>query len=172
MAEISADISAKKRPFWIEPLTAYSRVLFRLINAIRNVDCSGGSCHDPGSSIGRSLLSESVCSLSARVVYGTMKAFPIMKSTITSCDILSARPLRHSDAFQVSKIIGPASEGNSSFDTILNLGQAVTGAFASIACPDHSHTPGRSEYSTGIHAQLGLYPQTQSKSVLAFPMNL
>jgi hypothetical protein len=27
MAEISADISAKKRPFWIEPLTAYSRVL-------------------------------------------------------------------------------------------------------------------------------------------------
>ena len=27
MAEISADISAKKGSFWIEPLTAYSRVL-------------------------------------------------------------------------------------------------------------------------------------------------
>jgi hypothetical protein len=27
MAEISADISAKKRLFWIEPLTAYSRFL-------------------------------------------------------------------------------------------------------------------------------------------------
>ena len=27
MAEIFADISAKKGPFWIEPQTAYSRVL-------------------------------------------------------------------------------------------------------------------------------------------------
>ena len=88
-------------------------------------------------------------SLSAREVYGAMKAFPIKKSTITSCEIHSARPLRCSDAFQVSQIIGPASQGSSSFDAVLNLGQAVAGPIAPIDCtPNHCYISGRSEYST------------------------
>ena len=77
-----------------------------LINAIQNVDCGVGSGHEPGRIKRRSwpLLSESVCgdvfaSLSTREVYGAMKAFPIKASTITSCDIHSARPFRPSDAF-------------------------------------------------------------------------
>jgi len=33
----------------------------RLINAIQNFDCGGGSGHEPDCSVGRSLLSETVC---------------------------------------------------------------------------------------------------------------
>jgi hypothetical protein len=40
MAEISADISAKKGSFWIEPLTAYSRVL-TLLRYLRNSESRG-----------------------------------------------------------------------------------------------------------------------------------
>ena len=74
----------------------------RLINAIQNSDCGEGSGHESGSSVGRSLLSESICgdvfaaaatSLSAREVHGALKAFPINKSTVTSCNIHSAPPL-------------------------------------------------------------------------------
>ena len=83
---------------------------------IKTFDRGGDSGHEPGSSVGRNLLSESVCdafaSLSAHEVYEAMKAFPIKKSTITSCDIHYARPLRRFDAFWVSKIIRPASQGN------------------------------------------------------------
>jgi len=50
--------------------------------------------------------------------------------------------------FQVSKFIGAASEADWSFDAVLKLGQAVTGAIASIASTlDHCHVSGRSEYS-------------------------
>ena len=66
------------------------------------------------------------CSPALVQVHGAMNAFPI-KSTITSCEIHSARPLCCSDAFQVSKIIGSASQGSSSFDPVLNLNLAVTG---------------------------------------------
>ena len=54
--------------------------------------------------------------------------------------------------FQVSKIIG----------AVVKLGQAVTGAIASIACIlDHYHVPGYSEYSVispkTLEVGLGLY---------------
>ena len=86
----------------------------RLINANQNVDCGGCSGHEPGSSVGLSLLFERVsgdvfANLSAR---RAMKVFPIKKNTITRCDIPSVCPLRRYDAFQVSKFIGSASESN------------------------------------------------------------
>ena len=89
------------------------------------------------------------CSPALVQVHGAMNAFPI-KSTITSCEIHSARPLCCSDAFQVSKIIGSASQGSSSFDPVLNLNLAVTGPIDdSIGCTlNHCYIPRRSEYST------------------------
>jgi dihydroxyacetone kinase len=69
--------------------------------------------------------------------------------------------------FQVSKIIGVASEADWSFDAVLKLGQAVTGAIASIVCTlDHCHVPGRSEYSVippkTVEIGLGLHNEPVS----------
>ena len=58
-------------------------------------------------------------------VYGAMKAFAIKKSTITSCNIYSARPLCRSDAFQVPKPSGLLQKATSPLTLFLILARLL-----------------------------------------------